>query len=61
LLASRNAHPGDFKQIISFIEEGNIDTRPWITHRAAFDEMIDIFPRWLQPESKVIKAMVSVA
>jgi len=31
--ASRNALPADFERIIKLIEEGRIDTRPWITHR----------------------------
>ena len=61
LLASRNALPGDFKRIIRLIEEGTIDTRPWITHRVGFGEMIGAFPEWLKPSSGVIKAMVAVA
>ena len=61
LLASRNAHPADFTRIIKLIEDGRIDTAPWITHHAQFDEMIDVFPSWLKPESGVIKAVVTVA
>ena len=60
LLASRNALPGDFARIIELIETGCIDTKPWITHHAAFDELIDTFPTWLRPESGVIKAMMHV-
>ena len=60
LLASRNALPDDFVRIIGLIEDGKIDTRPWITHHASFDEMIEAFPNWLNPESGVIKAMVAV-
>jgi alcohol dehydrogenase len=60
LLASRNALPDDFTRIIRLIEEGKIDTRPWITHHAAFDELIEAFPNWLNPESGVIKAMVAM-
>lgn len=60
LLASRNALPADFAEIIRHIEDGRIDTRPWITHRASFDEMIEVFPSWLDPASGVIKAMVSL-
>jgi len=60
LLASRNALPPDFRRIIKLIEDGAIDTRPWITHRASFDEMIEAFPTWLRPESRVIKAIVAV-
>jgi alcohol dehydrogenase len=58
LLASRNALPADFTRIIQLIEEGRIDTRPWITHHAEFEEMIGEFPRWLRPETGVIKAVV---
>ena len=60
LLASRNAHPADFTRIVKLIEDGAIDTRPWITHHATFDDMIATFPTWLKPESGVIKAVVSV-
>ncbi len=60
ILASRNALPGDFTRIIALIEEGKIDTVPWITHHAAFDEMIDVFSTWLKPETGVIKAVVNV-
>ncbi|HXG46582.1 MAG TPA: zinc-binding alcohol dehydrogenase family protein [Methylomirabilota bacterium] len=60
VLASRNALPADFARIIRLIEGERIDTRPWITHRAGFDGMIGEFPRWLQPETGVIKAMVSM-
>jgi len=59
--ASRNALPGDFARIIKLIEDGQIDTKPWITHRAAFEEMIDVFPQWTLPETGVIKAVVEVS
>jgi alcohol dehydrogenase len=61
LLASRNALPADFTRIIKLIEDGQIDTRPWISHRASFGEVIPMFPTWLKPESGVIKAVVSVS
>lgn len=60
LLASRNALPPDFTRIIQLIESGQIDTKPWITHQAGFGEMIDAFPGWLEPEARVIKAVVRV-
>jgi alcohol dehydrogenase len=60
MLASRNALPGDFTRIIKLIEDGQLDTRPWITHHADFDEMIHAFPDWVKPETGVIKAMVKV-
>jgi alcohol dehydrogenase len=60
VLASRNALPGDFTRIIKLIEDSQLDTRPWITHHAEFDEMIHAFPDWVKPETGVIKAMVKV-
>ena len=60
LLSSRNALPREFRRIIQLIEEGRIDTRPWITHQAPFDAMINEFPNWLKPETRVIKAIVNV-
>jgi alcohol dehydrogenase len=60
LLCSRNALPGDFSRIIGLIEERKIDTRPWITHRATFEEVIDVFPSYTRPETGVVKAMIRV-
>jgi 2-desacetyl-2-hydroxyethyl bacteriochlorophyllide A dehydrogenase len=58
LLASRNALPQDFGRIIKLIEEGKIDTRPWITHRSSFDELIARFASYTRPETGVIKAVM---
>lgn len=60
LLASRNALAADFPRIIGLIESGQIDTRPWISHRAEFDHLPDTFPEWVRPGSGVIKAVVTV-
>ncbi len=60
LMASRNALTGDFSKIIRLIEEGQIDTVPWITHQAAFESVVSIFPDWLDPNSRVIKAIVQM-
>ena len=60
LLASRNAMPADFDRIIQLIESGTIDTRPWITHRTGFDDLIGQFPSYTKPETGVIKAIVEV-
>lgn len=60
LLASRNALSRDFARIVALIEEGKIDTQPWITHHARFEEVPEVFPSWLQPETGVIKAVVHV-
>lgn len=60
LLASRNALPNEFRQIIQFIEEGRIDTQPWMTHRATLDQVPDVFDSWIEPSSGVIKAIIAV-
>ncbi|MDP6795651.1 MAG: zinc-binding alcohol dehydrogenase family protein [Verrucomicrobiota bacterium] len=56
--ASRNAVPGDFTRIISLIEDGVINTDPWLSHHASYDDFIDEFPNWLRPETGVIKAVL---
>lgn len=60
ILASRNALPTDFGRIIKLIEDGRLDTRPWITHRTDFQKLPEIFPTYVRPESGVIKAMVEL-
>ncbi len=60
LMASRNALPPDFTRIIDLIGSGRINTRPWITHEAAFGDIIQRFPGWLKPETGVIKAVVNL-
>ena len=60
LLASRNAMPADFEAIIRWIGAGQIDTQPWITHRSSLATIVDDFPRFLLPETQVLKAMVAI-
>ncbi len=57
---SRNALPADFGRIIELIEDGTINTTPWITHRTPFDQLIANFDSYTKPETGVIKAMVEV-
>jgi len=57
---SRNALPADFARIIKLIEDGTIDTNPWITHRTAYDAVAREFEDFTRPESGVIKAMIEV-
>lgn len=58
---SRNALPADFGRIIGLIEDGTIDTDPWITHRTDFDSVVENFETYTRPESGVIKAVIEVA
>ncbi len=61
LLASRNAVSADFPRIIGMIQSGQINTLPWISHRCEFSELPAQMDVWLEPESRVIKAVVSLA
>jgi alcohol dehydrogenase len=60
ILASRNALSRDFARIIGLIEDGTIDTDPWITHRLSFADVPEAFPGLLVPASGVIKAVVEM-
>jgi 2-desacetyl-2-hydroxyethyl bacteriochlorophyllide A dehydrogenase len=60
VLASRNALPADFASVIAAMEAGRIDVRPWITHRAALDDVPERFPQWADPASAVVKAVIEV-
>lgn len=57
---SRNALPKDFGRIIKLIEDGTINTTPWITHRTSFDDVIGEFEAFTKPESGVIKAVIEL-
>ena len=60
IMGSRNAVSCDFSRIIGLIEKRAIDTGRWVTHQAALEEVPTVFPTWLKPETRVIKAVVSV-
>jgi 2-desacetyl-2-hydroxyethyl bacteriochlorophyllide A dehydrogenase len=60
LMGSRNSRSADFRRIIRLIEEGKVDTTPWITHRAAFEDAAELFPSWVKPETGVLKAMIEL-
>ncbi len=60
LMSSRNATRKDFEQVIGCIKSGIIKPATYITHRVHFDQVIEEFENWLQPESGIIKAMVEL-
>jgi len=60
ILASRNALSRDFTRIIGLVDEGRIDTRPWITHQVAFADVGTAFPRLIEPGSGMVKAVVTM-
>lgn len=59
LLASRNANPQDFNQVIAALEQKQLDVLPWITYCPSAEQMINDFPTWLDPANGVVKAMFS--
>lgn len=59
LLASRNALPETFRDIIRLIEAERIDTRPWITHRLSLENVPAEFAG-LSRQPGLIKAMIAV-
>ena len=60
ILASRNAAAEDFAHVVESLESGKINIGSWITHQASFDTIIDEFPGWLEPDSGVVKAMLTL-
>ncbi|HKD35812.1 MAG TPA: zinc-binding dehydrogenase, partial [Pirellulales bacterium] len=60
IFSSRNALADDFRRIIRLIEDGQIDTRPWITHRTNLTRFADDFPSYTRPQTGVIKAIAEV-
>ena len=58
LLASRNATPEDFNWVIEELRAGAINLAPWITHEAGPEGIVNEFPRWVDPATGVIKAML---
>ncbi|MBP1156781.1 MULTISPECIES: zinc-binding alcohol dehydrogenase family protein [unclassified Paenibacillus] len=60
LMGSRNATREDFEYVIRSIKQGSIPLDAYITHRSDFSTMIDHFETWLDPSSKVIKAIVEL-
>ncbi|MDQ3014169.1 MAG: zinc-binding alcohol dehydrogenase family protein [Acidobacteriota bacterium] len=60
LLRSRNATANDFRRVMALLESGEVDIQPWITHRVAFDQVVEQFPGWLDPQSRFIKAVIEV-
>jgi 2-desacetyl-2-hydroxyethyl bacteriochlorophyllide A dehydrogenase len=60
LLASRNAMPEDFDNIIRLIREGKINTDLWITHRIPFSQVPSEFEKFTDPALGAIKAIIEV-
>ena len=60
LMSSRNATKEDFAKVIKSMKEGKVNPATYITHRVAFNEVINNFKSWLNPANGVIKAMIEM-
>jgi threonine dehydrogenase-like Zn-dependent dehydrogenase len=58
LLASRNSC-NDFPRIMRLIEDGRVDTSPWITHRLSLAQVPGEFAA-LRDTPGLVKAMIDV-
>lgn len=58
LLSSRNSC-NDFPRIIRMIEDGSIDTTPWINFRMGLGDVVRQFPR-IREQPDLVKAMIEV-
>ena len=58
LMSSRNANVSDFEHVMESIKNGLVQPANYITHKVAFSEVATQFESWLNPNSKVIKAVV---
>lgn len=61
LLSSRNATRTDFLHVIDLLNQGTVQAKPFITHRADFTNLKQEFPKWIHPQTKVIKVLVHVS
>ena len=59
-MSSRNATREDFNHVISQLKSKNIIPQNYITHRIGFDDLKNSFQRLLDPNNRVIKAMVEI-
>lgn len=57
--SSRNS-AGAFPALIRLMEEGRLDTAPWITHHLALGRLPEEFPGLYDPAAGVVKAMIQV-
>lgn len=60
LLASRNALPADFAEVVTQMRAGSVPTAALATHRAALAEAPERFDQWRLPEAGVIKALIEI-
>jgi len=60
LMSSRNATREDFEYVTAIIRNKQLSSSNYITHKVNFDEVKTAFTQWENPDSGVIKAMVTL-
>lgn len=60
LIASRNAQPDDFAEVLRQIAAGRVPTRALNTHRGRLEDGVALFSEWSRPEAGVIKAILEI-
>jgi threonine dehydrogenase-like Zn-dependent dehydrogenase len=60
LLASRNALPEDFAEVVRLMTAGQVLTRALNTHRGPLADAPSLLPAWLRPEAGVVKAILEL-
>ena len=58
VMGSRNSLPATFESVIRLVEDGRLDTRPWITHRFALADVPQVFAPKIAGDPTVLKAMI---
>ena len=59
LMASRNALPHDFTDLITLMEDGIIGTSHWISERANWNSLVKTLPVWCD-STELIKGVVEI-
>ena len=60
LIASRNAQPDDFAEVVAQMRAGRVPTRALNTHRGSLSDGVALFQDWSRPEAGVIKAILDL-
>lgn len=60
VMGSRNSLPATFQEVIRLVEAGQVDTRPWITHRFQLADIPMVFPQQIAGNPGVLKSMIEV-
>jgi threonine dehydrogenase-like Zn-dependent dehydrogenase len=60
LLASRNAQPDDFAEVVRQMQAGKVPARALNTHHGPLAQAPELFAMWMDPGAGVIKAILEI-